>query len=624
MESAFRREKGFVRLGLEIGDCMSDYDSFLPFIREHYDLEKLGFILFFISPPEVGAERFYEWARFCTENDICFAFLYTQQRGAPVGRVSHLTPEIVRNIKEIAGEYFMGDMIGETGGLVSWPKGYYAATRHPMLDQTIEDMRDARDAYVNNVAALTRIDKEMGVDNVLAVEATCFSRYNFAAGVDYTSIEMMCGNPEIMFASARGACAAYHRDTWGCHIAHEWYGGFRNDDPLKYKRLRLAYNYAYLSGANLIYPESGDFGMRSYGYNYEASHPFCQSYRDAWNEFGELLKKDKRPATGPTVKVAFVYGNLDSYAGWGGTSVWGQFDREEWGYGAPENSWKILDEVNRGQRWHDTTLFGESDLSAAPGLGLYDILPCEAPAEVMSQYEYLIFAGWNSMTEEVYENLKKYVSGGGKLLLSAAHLNTSTRRDGELALLHGGKLSDFLGCDLDGGSIRLNSGVKFFKESLMDGVLYPATGDLHCDPICPGGFASYAKVTMKGGRVAAALCDVFQGCQEDAPPALVEHRYGKGVVSLMTNLDYPGSPALFPFYRTVVKELLHASHRSSPVKVHASDKISFAVYPTGENTWAVYLLNTDYDMDQNVKVEYNGKTVERTLSSMELARVDLK
>ena len=605
-----------VRLGLEIGDHQPSYDTFLDYISSHYDLDTLGFVLIYISPEEVGAERFYEWARFFKEHDIQFAFLYTQQRGAPKGRVSHLTREIVAGIREIAGDYFLGDMIGETGGLASWPRGYYGHGE-ALPRQDFADLQEAKDNYVEEVAQLVKVDRERDVEHVLAVEATTFSRYNFEAGVDYTFLEMMCGDPVLLLSSARGASRAYGREYWGCHIAHEWYGGFRQDDLLKYKRLKLAYGYAYLAGAGLIYPESGDYGMHSYGYSLPPESEFCQAHRDAWNEFSEFLKTDERPDCGPTVKVAFVQGNLDSFAGWGGTTVWNQFGSEAWGYAAPERSWDILREANRSQSWHETTVFGEYDDTAAPAYGLYDVLPIEAPAEVMAQYDVLILTGWNTMTEEIAASLKAYVAGGGVLLTSAAHWNTSAKREGELTLLNDGKLAEFLGCDLSPDGVSLNSGVKFYKESLIPGVLYPATGDLDCDPICAAGFARYAGVKLAGGEVKATLCDTFMGLGDRAHPALIENRYGKGVVATMTNLDYPGSAGVYPFYRILVKALLAAGARNCPVRVLASDRVNFAVY--GDT---VYLQNSDYNVSAPAIVCKNGEKRVVMLDPCELKRVN--
>lgn len=625
MKKNFEWKPGMIRLGVEIGDHMPDYESFLPFIKNHYDLSKLGFVLFYISPQEVGAERFYEWAKFFADNDICFAFLYTQQRGAPIGRPSHLTPEIVKNIKEIAGGYFIGDMIGETGGLASWPKGYYEdAASMDLPEQNVTDLQQAKDTYIRHVSELVNLDRGMGIDQVLAVEATAFSRYNFEAGVDITCLEMMCGDPEILLASARGATRAYRRKLWGCHIAHEWYGGYRHDDPIKYKRLKLAYDYAYLAGANLIYPESGDYGLRSYGYNYPPDHDYCDAYRKTWDAFADFIARDHRPEAGPLAKVAFVQGNLDSYTGWGGTTVWNQFQDESWGYSDPEYSWNILKNVNRSQKWHDVTVFGQADTSHAPAFGQYDIIPAEMPLEIMSQYDYVIFVGWNTMTPELFEKCKAYVNNGGNLLLTAAHLNTSAKRCGEIELICGGELADFLGCNVKLNGPRLNSGVKFVKESQMPGVLYPATGDFDCDPICAAGFVQYADIQMQGGKVCAFLEDRFMHREEACHPALVENRYGNGCVALLTSLDYPGASGVFPLYSQIVGEWLTASHRTCPIQVLANDRVAFSVYPDKNGHYVVYLLNTDYNVSTEALIRGGEKEIRVVLEPCQLERVETK
>ncbi|MEG2377970.1 MAG: hypothetical protein RSC43_06420, partial [Clostridia bacterium] len=314
-------------------------------------------------------------------------------------------------------------------------------------------------------------------------------------------------------------------------------------------------------------------------------------------------------------KVAFVQGALDSYNGWGGSTVWNQFGREEWGYGDAENSYRILDEINTGSRWHDPTVFGEHDDTAAPPMGLYDIIPAEAPCEIMAKYDTLIFTGWSTMTRQIYDNLREYVHGGGHLLISAAHLNTSAKRACERSLLDDGALSEFLGCDITGESVRINSGTKFIKESLIDGVLYPAAGDLNCDPICAGGFAEYAKVTMRGGNVRGVLSDSFFGAGD--MPVLIENAYGDGVVSFMTSLDYPGANGIYKLYKTIVKEQLRAISAKCPVKVRAGANVAFAVY-----NGVLYLLNTDYDAAVCAYVEINGATRDVMLSPLEFKRIE--
>lgn len=162
---------------------------------------------------------------------------------------------------------------------------------------------------------------------------------------------------------------------------------------------------------------------------------------------------------------------------------------------APEYAWRILDEVYRSRDWHDFANFGEAgeDFSHAPAYGQYDVLPVESDVAVMKNYDLLIFAGWNTMTEEIYEKLKEYVSGGGHLILSAAHLNTSDRRGEAPRYLRDGKLSELLGCEII-GTERTNDGVKFRRDGERPGVRYPGTYDFICDCNYCGGYADYVKV----------------------------------------------------------------------------------------------------------------------------------
>lgn len=612
-------DKNRVRVGIEIGEHTKNPEEFLTVIKENYNTDELGFVLVKMIPEEIEERLFYEWARFFKENDICFAFLYTQQRGAPPGKKSHLSRELVEGIKKIAGDYFVGDMIGETGGLASWPKGYYKEGGMP--PQGLDSMQDVKDAYIKHVSEFTELDRSFGVDNVLAVEATAFSRYNFEAGVKTAFLETECGNPVILSAFTRGATRGYGNTEWGSHVAHEWYGGLRNDDPLKYKRLKLAYYYSYLAGANYIYPESGGDIIRSFGYNYGADSKYCRIYRDTWSEFARFAKNDIR-GEGPEVKVAFIHGNLDGYTGWGGSTVWNQYDREEWGYSDAEHAWDILYDLNHARNWHEPENYGDPDVSAAPAYGMYDVIPIETPASIMKRYDYLIFAGWNTMTDELYGNLKEYVKNGGNLFLTAAHLNTSARRSGEIKLIYDGRLEEFLGCRVNNSGARLNSGAKFFRESNMPGVLYPATMDSSCDPICAGGFASYADIELIGAEVKAVLTDTFGIDMDDNPrPVLIENRFGKGVVTLLATLEYPGSNSVYPLYRTIVREIFSASHRLCDIQVLSGEKLEFAVYRVGSRR-KVYLLNTDYNVPVNAVVLACGKRHEITIPPVSLKMLE--
>lgn len=620
-----------VLVGVELGDTVKDPDQFVPYLEANYDLDKLDFVLLAFHPEPVDAKMFSIWAEFFVKNNIYFAFLYTQMRGAPEGRDSQLTPEIVKNIYDIAGDYFLGDMIGETCGDIYWPSNLdndFAKTR--VLPQIKGDMNDIKKLYIERVARRIEIDRKMGIKAVMDVEASACQRYNIEAGVDIPVLEMMCSDPEKLCSFIRGNVRVYDKKMWGCHVAHDWYGGLRNGDPMKYKRLKVAYNYAYLAGADMIYLEGGDSGIYSYGDSYSPEHPFCQEYRRVYNEFAEFVHTDKRPIGNPMASVAFVNGNLDSFssqcnsaAGWCNAFKWNQRDDADWAYDDAERSWNILNEVRRARPWHDVSSYGVKSYNSSPAWGQYDCIPTEATVDAMLKYKTLIFAGWNTMTDEILEKLMEYVAKGGTLMLSAAHLSTCSEPGRERKLIKHPKLEEFLGCSLDESGVDINSAVKF-RESIIPDVLYPATKNLVCDAICAAGHAKYAKVELKGGYAAAILANAFNAPKEPdkCHPVVIENKYGKGYVCLLTNLEYPGAPSAYPVYIQTMRAIVDASHAECPINVAASDKITYAVYPNGDST-AVYLANTDFDLPVYAEIVYPSGSEIVQVEPCGIKRVDI-
>ena len=73
----------------------------------------------------------------------------------------------------------------------------------------------------------------------------------------------------------------------------------------------------------------------------------------------------------------------------------------------------------------------------------------------------------------------------------------------------------------------------------------------------------------------------------------------------------------------MVKSILAASHRTSDVKLVSSDKIRFAIYDGGDK-YKIYILNTNYNFDEKVKIIYKGKTVTKTVKSIDFKIVEIK
>jgi hypothetical protein len=281
----------------------------------------------------------------------------------------------------------------------------------------------------------------------------------------------------------------------------------------------------------------------------------------------------------------------------------------------------VLDDVYTSCGWHEGRNFGDYDYSTAPAYGQYDVIPATCPLDVMRQYEWVIFCGWNTMTKEIYETLKAYVKGGGKLLITAAHMRDSIDR-GEKGNFLDENWEELLGVKLTDEIVHTNDGFKFVKYSTVDGVMYPGTGKLTCDPNWSAGYTDYVKVEPTTAKTVCHLTDCFIREEEYQMPAVTENKFGEGSVFFMANSEYPGAPEVFPLYKIMVKAILAASHRTAEIKVIGSDKIRFAVYED-EKKYKVYIFNSDYNFENRARVIYKGVETDRVIPSVGLEIVAL-
>jgi len=79
------------------------------------------------------------------------------------------------------------------------------------------------------------------------------------------------------------------------------------------------------------------------------------------------------------------------------------------------------------------------------------------------------------MKDENMDKLTEYVSRGGRLLMSAAHLNYSVKRDDEFIFPPNEKMEKLFGARYTGEVYRSNNGLKFISDSLDGKTLYPKT-----------------------------------------------------------------------------------------------------------------------------------------------------
>jgi len=593
--------------GIRLGEYELDPDGVIDEIYEKCILGRKNYTAISVRRTDIPDEKFYEWAKYLADNKIYFHFAWGQYEPSPFSVTA------VSEIKRIAGKYFLGIELPELGTIFGCAGKRYTHSPH---FHNYEKLSEGKSEFIKTVKeARTGYGYPEDIGFTFT-EATSLLSYLTEVGVSMFSLETMCANVDIMTPLVRGAARIAGKPYMN-YIAHEWYGGVRNDDELKKKRLRMVYDHSYMNGASAVIIESGDLSIYSHGMQegYDGELPVF--YRRTVDEFTDFIENDKRPEGYPTVKVAFVQGNLDGWSPWNaGSSLWNNINDEDWGYEAPEFTNKILFEIVNKRSWSDVHNFGKKDYS---GFVPYDIVNAAyLNEENVKNYDVLIFTGWNTMTEEIYKTLLYFVKSGGKLFMCAAHLNTSEKRDGDLELLFGGDVAELFGCRLDGKNVRrTNAGVKF-RQSQSEDIIYPA--DMVFDPLFSSGYANYAGVTLDGGFDAAILSDSFnEGKNSEGSPAIVEKKHGDGCAILLTSLDYPGKGQTYDIYRTVVRELLSQSHRKSSIKVFAPDKVRYSIY--GESD--VYILNTDFDIPVYVKIEKDKEEMLTTLAPCELKHIKI-
>ena len=601
--------------GIRIGEYALEPDKVLDEIREKCVEGRKNYTAIAVyRDQDIEAEKFISWAKYMAENDIYFQFACPRNMKSKIP----FDAETAAEMKRVAGEYFLGAFVPELGNVYGCSGyGYTKKKYHHNFEKMSEGVQGFYDLLHERMDRFRFTpDFEVGV-----VEQTNLISYIPETGPGMLILETMCGDVEEITPLVRGTSKAKGNKGYIAYVAHEWYAGVHNEDELKKKRLRMAYNYSYMNGARGVILESGDLCMSSHGLREGYDHELPRFYRRTLDEFTDFLETDKRPETYPITKVAFVQGNLDGYSNFrAGSAVFNNVNDKNWGFGAPEFTYKILSELGNKRRWCDVNNFGPEDYSGAPGYGTYDMVNIGlVSAETLSTYDYLIFTGWNTMTDEIYDKLISYVKGGGKLFMCAAHLNTSEKRDGEMKLVKDGDLTELFGARLDAEDVHIsNAGVKF-SESQCEDIRYPYDKSSF-DPLLSSGYARYARTELNGAKKVATLSTSFSEKNNiDGNAALIENKLGEGYAILLTSLDYPGAGQTYELYRTVVHELLRASHKNADVKVFANDRVRFSVYEEGD----VYLLNTDFDVPSYAKVVKGDSVTELTLAPCEMKHIKI-
>jgi hypothetical protein len=252
-----------------------------------------------------------------------------------------------------------------------------------------------------------------------------------------------------------------------------------------------------------------------------------------------------------------------------------------WEFNTPERGWELLDTFMPGV-WLYPVLQDPTRIRQFFGgspYGQVDLVPDESPSEKLSKYRLLVLPGWNTMSEEMYERLIRYVRDGGHLVLSAAQCTKHITRDfllekTDFNFLNSGDLTALAG-------VRLKSvSAPIARISWVDGKSVDAHG-------LPG---LATEITT-----ARALAT-----DEHGNPVLVEHAVGKGRVWLLTVGEYWGAPALDAF-RSLLGEKLSAASRTDAIITGDVRDVDCHLYEAADGWRRTALLNTDWTRAGNIK-----------------------
>ena len=245
-------------------------------------------------------------------------------------------------------------------------------------------------------------------------------RYLYQAGYDWLGAEQMYGPEEIILSSLRGASRAYSRPLYGTLHAMQW-GSGPFTDPKHSLRLYMSLAVAYMHGSSHMNTEEALWTDEYMNDRYSVSgkeHLFAQhqmlDFVETHSRRGDLRSN-----------VAVIQGRNDAWKSFGRGSLWSQ-KGDKWKFNKACESFDLLnvfypDNIVDGcgpEGWFTSTPYGTVDL-----------LPVEAPQDVMDRYKAMIFLGWNSYDANDFLRIRDFVFKGGTLLLTAAHLNEELQPD---------------------------------------------------------------------------------------------------------------------------------------------------------------------------------------------------
>ncbi len=566
-----------------------------------------------ISIPE---DLLMEEVRLCRENGLYFDFGF--------GLTSH-TGEARRRLlaraKEAGGEYLATSALtGEATSLLAavlavLPSSVWKADHG--VDVSKMNLQTMHDWFVDRQREVVADARSAGLLEVSSsAEATSQFRLLLEAGIRIPILELVPYEPLAGLAAVRGSARAYESPLWGVLFAFGWYRAPVDTDVPN--RARIAYNMFYAGGSRLFSDMNYHFQLHGTpgGFFTEQARPplrigekefrdfddpICVAGRKVLSDHYEFVQFHNRPAGGPRVKIGVVLGHLDSYAGVHLPDYVWSVAEPGWETGDAEKTWELFYRLFDAEPWYTPPLknYWQADPAqknpyGTPPCGQVDIVPVEAPLEVLQTYSVLVFLGWNTLTEEIYGKLKRYVEAGGRLLMSLPQLSTQLHRGDDLELIHGGDLDDLFGVRIEGPGESTE-----FVQFLSTGAFKPYE--------FPKGTLYLEETKLARTRLTSA---VALAASNEGTPVLLENRKGEGFCYLLATWGYPGLH-LQSFLTDVLRTISNGEQDTIAVQ---GDSVFYAVYPrtvdSPNDLHTLYVGNKGfYGLPNHCRVSVAGRAV---------------
>ena len=320
----------------------------------------------------------------------------------------------------------------------------------------VSNMKEGAEYFIHNLKKAKHASTRHTGPSVLF-------RYFYQAGYAWLGAEQGYGPEEVIVSALRGASKAYGKTRMGSHHATQWGGGYNVEQQFR------SHAVVYMNGVTHINTEDAVWDTESLNYRFSQEG---LKHTARQKDIMDFILTHRRRGN-QVSKIAVLQGKYDGWVAFGGSPIWGQ-KGDEWKPGDAEAGFDLLKVFYPRKKLQGYSVGGTP-------FGMIDLLPVEAPQDVLDQYDTLIFLGWNTYDETYFTRLKRFVQDGGTLLMTLAHLNTNLHHNSKITLPEKSVFYETIKQGVDKNNISEIQEIAIGKGRvlLFNTVKYPGSKELH-------------------------------------------------------------------------------------------------------------------------------------------------